>query len=173
MAEAKIPPSERIVSSFKQLAVETNECNAADAELGETISILESTLAKLRPQVSAWYNIAQSEPDENGEYWTRDIGYARIGDQWNIALRRTWGNEYHEYHREEVWPFKDAPRWMHIESAGKLPDLFDELVKRTKETTSKLRARTAQAKELAAALTATLPETIPAPTGKAKGDGKR
>jgi len=169
MADVKVPPRERIVSSFKQLAVETNECNAADAELGETISILDSTLDKLKPQISAWHNIAGSSSDEDGNYWTRDIGYAKIGDQWGIALRRTWGNEYHDHHGEEVWPFRDAPRWMRIESAGKLPDLFDELVKRTKETTSNLRARTAQAKELAAALTAILPETIPAPTGKAKG----
>ena len=32
MPEAKIPPTERIVSSYKQLAIETNDCNAAFTE---------------------------------------------------------------------------------------------------------------------------------------------
>jgi hypothetical protein len=168
MPEAKIPPSERIVTSYKQLAVETNECNAADAELAEQLSPLDSALARLKPQVSAWHQIAKNE-DDNGDYWTRDIGYSKVADQWGITLRRTWGNEYSDHHGEEVWLFKDAPRWMRIESAGKLPDLFEELVKRTKETTTKLKARTAQAKELVAALTAALPETTPLPAGKPKG----
>ena len=53
MAESKVivPPTERIVSSFKQLAVATNECDAAAAELGETVSTLETALAKLRVQI--------------------------------------------------------------------------------------------------------------------------
>ena len=58
---------------------------------------------------------------------------------------------------------------MCIESAGKLPDLFDELLKRTRETTEKLKARTAQTKELAAALSAALPETVPAKKASGKG----
>jgi hypothetical protein len=55
MAESKVivPPTERIVSSFKQLAVATNECDAATAELGETITTLETALAKLRVPGSA------------------------------------------------------------------------------------------------------------------------
>jgi hypothetical protein len=170
MAESKVivPPTERIVSSFKQLAVATNECDAATAELGETITTLETALAKLRVPGSAWHRIAGGD-DRDGNYWSRDTGYTKFADEWRIAIRRTWGNEYvDDGDGEEVWRFNEAPRWMCIESAGKLPDLFDELLKRTRETTEKLKARTAQTKELAAALSAALPETVPAkkPSGK-------
>jgi hypothetical protein len=168
MSEAKVPPTERIVSYFKELAVETSECNSAAIELSDAILPLETALRKIKLPVSAWHRIAGDE-DDNGNYWTRDIGYTKIGDEWGIALRRTWGNLNVDHHREETWPFKDAPRWMCIESAGKLPDLFEELVKRTKETTAKLKARTTQARELAAAIAAVLPEAIPSPTGKQKG----
>jgi cytochrome c-type biogenesis protein CcmE len=41
---------------------------------------------------------------------------------------------------------------MCVESVGKLPDLFDELIKRTVETTAKIKARTVEAEELAAAV---------------------
>jgi hypothetical protein len=172
MSEAKVPPTERIVSAFKELPVVTNECNIAHAELRDhAIAPLETALVSLNLVVSAWHRFAKGE-DENGNYWTRDIGYLKLGDEWRIALRRTWGNENYDHHQEEVWAFKDAPRWLCIESIAKLPDLFEELVKRTKETTEKLRARTAQAKELAAAIAAVLPEPTPAPVEKAKGAKK-
>jgi hypothetical protein len=172
MTEAKVPPTERIVSSFKQLAVATNECDAAAAELGENITTFDAALAKLRIPGSAWHEIASSGIDETGNYWSRDIGYSKFANEWGIALRRRWGNEYHDdSEREEVWRFNEAPRWMRIESAGKLPDLLDELVTRTRETTEKLKLRTAQTKELAAAISAALPETVPA--NKATGKGAK
>ena len=164
MAEAKVPPAERITTSFKQLAVATNECDTAAAALGETIKPLEQALAKLKIPGSAWHRIAGGGPDEHGNSWSRDIGYHKFPEGWGIAVRRTWENEYHDDgDGEEVWRFEDAPRWMSIESAGKLPDLFEELLKRTRETTEKLKARTAQTTEIAAALAAILPEVVPEP----------
>ncbi len=53
---------------------------------------------------------------------------------------------------EEVWLFSDAPRWMQIESVGKIPDLFDELIKRTEDTIKKIRAKTIEAGDLATAI---------------------
>ena len=49
---------------------------------------------------------------------------------------------------------------MAVESAGKLPDLFETLVKRTIETTEKLKARKKEADELAAALDGIVQETV-------------
>src|SRR5258707_9288877 len=97
MAEAKVPPAERIVSSYKQLASEITECNTADTELADQILILHAALAKLKPQDSARHQIAKSE-EENGDYWTRDIGYSKVSDQWGISLRRTRRNEFHDHH---------------------------------------------------------------------------
>jgi hypothetical protein len=57
-----------------------------------------------------------------------------------------------EHDEIETWIFKDAPRWMQIESVGKIPDLFDALIKRTQETAEKLRAKTVEARQLARAL---------------------
>jgi hypothetical protein len=149
----KIPPTERITSSFKQLAVASTDLNTAASQLGETISILDTALKTLNLGVSAWHQMAGNEDDETGSFWSRDIGYAKVGNQWGIAIRKTWGNENYDHYGEEVWLFNDAPRWMCIESIGKLPELFDDLIKRTEETTKKIKAKTVEAKELAAAIT--------------------
>ncbi len=157
----KTPPAkERIATSFKQLATVSQDLNTAFADFSETISAVEEALRKLKLGVSAWHQIAgHEEPD--GGFWTRDIGFAQVRNKWGIALRRTWGNYNIDEYAEEVWLFTDAPRWICIESIGKLPDLFDDLIKRTEETTTKIKAKTSEAKEFAAAIAGAVSEDEP------------
>jgi len=144
-------PAERIVSSFKQLAASSADLNSSVAELCENISPLDDALAKLKLGVSAWHKIAGNQ-SEDGSFWSREIGYTQVGKRWGIALKRASGHEYAETYDEDVCLFSDAPRWMQIESVGKIPDLFDELIKRTEDTTKKIRAKTIEARDLAAAI---------------------
>lgn len=152
-----VPLAERIASSFKQLAGSSQEVNAAAEDLCNNLAPVNKALRKLNLGVSAWHKFAGHE-DENGNYWTRDIGYVKAGTDWGIALRRTSGNEFSDYHDEDVWPFEDAPRWMQIDSVSKIPDLFEELIKRTDETVKKLQAKSLQAKELSEALNTAIAE---------------
>jgi hypothetical protein len=144
-------PSERIASSFKQLAVSSAELNSAVGELAVNISPLDKALAKLELGVSACHKIAGYD-EGFGSFWSRDIGYSKVGKRWGIALRKASGHHEADRYEEEVWLFSDAPRWMQIESVGKIPDLFDELIKRTEDTIKKIRAKTIEARDLAIAI---------------------
>jgi hypothetical protein len=158
MGQPKVSPGERIASSFKRLAASSSNLSTATDEFTEVVAALETPLKSIRPQVAAWHQIAGSDGDEYGCYWHRDIGYAQVGEKWGIALRTVDGHEAADHDEIEVFLFNDAPSWMQIESVGKLPDLFDELIKRTEETTRKLQAKTAEAKQMAAALTQAIAE---------------
>ena len=68
---------------------------------------------------------------------------------------------------DEEWPFAEAPRWMCIESVGKLPELFEDLIKRTEEATEKIKGKTSEAKEFLAAVRAIASEISPK-AGKTK-----
>ena len=149
------PAKDRIASSFKQLAAVSTDLNSAADQLNKTISSLDEALRALNLGVSAWHQVAGNEDPQDGSYWSRNIGYARVRNKWGIAIRKTWGNYNYDDYNEEEWLFADAPRWMCIESVGKLPDLFEDLIKRTEETTGKIKAKTHEAKELAAAISAT------------------
>jgi hypothetical protein len=81
-----------------------------------------------------------------------------VGQQWCIAFREASGDQSDGDHSETIYPFDRAPRWMVIESLGKLPDLFETLIDRVKDTTKKLRARALQTKELVAAVNAAIAE---------------
>ncbi len=157
MPQPKVPPSERINISYKQLANISPELHSAAKELSKTIDELNAALEPLSLRVPAWHNIAHGE-DEYGNYWNRAIGYAWVENAWTIALKTASGNENADNHDEEVWAFSKAPRWLVIESIAKLPDLFETLIGRVKDTTQKLRARNDQAKELVAAVKAAAEE---------------
>jgi hypothetical protein len=159
VAETKVPPAERAVTAFRQLAVASSDSDTAAKDLGASLSTVESLLRRIGVRVSAWHQIAGHE-DPNGPYWTRDLGWAKIKDSWCIAIRKTWGHEHADQHEEEIWPFSEAPRWMAIEGASKLPDLFETLVKRTQESTEKLKARKREADEVALALENVVQETV-------------
>ncbi len=77
MAETKIPPTERITASYKQLAVASSDLDNAAKDLGNSLSNVEAALRRIGVQISAWHQIAGHE-EPNGAYWSRDIGWAKV-----------------------------------------------------------------------------------------------
>jgi hypothetical protein len=152
------PATERIASSIKRLTVTSTELTAVTTELGQAFSSFDKALQELN-LVPAWHKFAGGE-DDNGNYWSRQIGYTTVQGEWAIALKRTWGNGFGDDYNEEVWRFNKAPHWMQIESLSKIPDLYEELIKRTEETIKKIRAKTSEANELATALNAAIAKGV-------------
>jgi hypothetical protein len=119
--------------------------------LGAAISPWDDALRKLNLGLSAWVTISGGE--DLPDWWKRELGYTKVGERWGIALRTVSGSyEYPSDDAEQAWLFNDAPRWMRIESIGKLPDLLEALLKQTADTTVKIQKKTAQARELGDAL---------------------
>lgn len=147
---AKEPsPLERTRSSFKQLADSATHLNAASDELSTVVSALDQALKGLGLGVSAWVTVSGGDDDQSGYHWSRDIGYSKVSNKWGIALREASGDANPDNDESEIWLFADAPRWLRIESVGKIPDLLEHLVKQAEYTTQRLRKKTAEAKALA------------------------
>ena len=150
----EVPPAKRVQVYYKQLSQAATNINTASDELGKAISALDAALKKLNLGISAWVTISGGErPDQI--FWSRDIGYAKVGHIWGIAIRTVSGHyNFPEEGDEEKWLFNEAPRWIRIEAVGKIPDLLETLVKRTEETTKKIKNKTKRALELAEAIEA-------------------
>lgn len=159
-APAKVSPSERVETIYKQLSTAANDLNTASDELSKPIQVWEAALKKLNLGVPAWVDLSSSE---NGTYWwDRGVGYTKIKDRWAIVLRTRSGDYTDsEGDSEEIWPFNDAARWMRIEGVAKLPELLEALLKQAEETTKRIRNRIAQANELADAISKVAEETTP------------
>ena len=152
---AKQPsPMERAQSSFKNLASAASDLNRASDELGATISTLDQALKELNLGISGWVPIAEGEDKRTLDYWSREVGYAKVGSKWGIALREVSGNEIAPEKDITSWLFGEAPRWMRIEAIAKIPDLIDHLVKQAQTATERIKGKTAEAKALAEAINA-------------------
>ena len=68
---------ERVQASFRQLSAVATGLNTASDELAKTISELDAALQELHLGISAWVTITGAATDEDGDYWSRDIGYAK------------------------------------------------------------------------------------------------
>ena len=153
----------RISASYKQLTAAASELNAVSDELGKFVTALDSALRRLNLGIATWLRL-ESREDGSGNYTKRDLGYAKVGNKWGIALRTVSGNHNSvEESNIEEWLFNDAPRALRIESVEKLPDLFESLVKEADAATRQIRAKTHHAQALATALSDQAPPEAPAP----------
>jgi hypothetical protein len=156
---------ERVTDSFTRLSSAAKDLNKVSDDLGKAIAAIDSVLQMLNLGVPTWVQIHGATSQYNGDdYWTRDLGYAKVGSRWGIALRTVDGcHSDPEAGQVESWLFNDAPRWIRVEGIHKIPELLDELIKRTKETTETVKSKIDEANTLAGALrqAAGLPTTQP------------
>jgi hypothetical protein len=152
MAKTQTPLAERIPAVVPKLRAAAKEIHKASDELGKALTPIETILKALNLGVATWTLIAGHD-DEDGSYWSREVGYAKVKSSWGLAIKTTNGHHGYDVHSEEVWQFNEAPRWIRVDAVGKLPDLLEALITRTEETTKTLRAKTRQAEEIAALLT--------------------
>ena len=158
----QVPPAERVQGSYKQLSLAATSLNSASDDLGQAMSVLDAALKRLNLGISAWVTLSGNE-DQCGEWWSRDIGYTKVGAEWGIALKTARGNHaWPEQDSEEKWLFNDAPRWMRIEGVGKIPDLLEALIKQAEDTTTKIKDKREEVFELAVAMSKALQEDQPA-----------
>jgi hypothetical protein len=150
----KVSASDRVQAAFRKLSFSAANLNTVSDQLRDTISKFENVLRKLNLGISAWVRITGNE-DNYGNYWTRDLGYAKVNGDWQIALRECAGHlSSPEDEHEEKWPFNEAPRWLRIDAIDKLPELLEKLTDQADTTTELIRKKIPVARELATAVQA-------------------
>lgn len=147
----------RVSQSYQQLSAAASQLNAVSDDLGKFVGALDTALRRLNLGIATWLRLDGRE-DGLGNYTKRDLGYAKIGGKWGIALRVVAGNHNTpDVSTVEEWLFNEAPRSLRIEAVEKLPDLFDSLVKEADAATRRIRNKTSKIQELTEGLKATDP----------------
>jgi len=147
--------TQRVQSSYRQLAVAATTLNAASDELGKSIEELDSALKNLNLGIPSWVTFSTGDSPDGVYYSYDQVGYAKIGGKWGIAIRSVSGNEYQREHDDvDAWLFNDAPRVLRVQAIGSIPDLLDQLTKDATEATTKVNEKAEQARQLATAINA-------------------
>jgi len=146
--------SERTASAYKELVVSAAALNTTSDELGKFISSIDKSIQALNLGIEAWVDVGSGwSNDRSGEFETHYLGHDKIRGTWGIALRISQGSEQDpESTSNEYWLFNEGPRELRVSAIDKLPELLQRLKKKAESTSKKIADKTAQAKELADAL---------------------
>lgn len=147
------PPD--LSKSFPRLAAAAARLNKASDELSKAIAPIEAVLKKLNLGISKWYMYAGHGPDHEGYFWSSEIGYAKVGGKWCIALAERSGYAHTpESESDTEWAFNDAPRQLRIRAVKEIPNLIEALIEEADKITTALETETALAVGVAETLTA-------------------
>jgi ABC-type transporter Mla subunit MlaD len=144
---------ERVKNSVRQLPTAAANLNSATDQLGASVAQLDAVLKKFSLGVPTWVPFNQSSADSVPEYYREEIGYAKVGGKWGIAIRTIEGT-YQSPDDDEVeqWLFNDAPRLLRVNAVEKIADLLDALIEKAAEMTKTITQKTAEVDALAAGI---------------------
>lgn len=156
MPSESASPSGRITAAFESLTQSAKALNEASGEVARPIATLDRALQRLNIGVACWTKISKGE-NQFGDYWSREVGYARVKNEWGLAIREVEGSETHpDEEKEELWPFNEAPHHLRVKAIGHLPELIEAMVEATNATAKRLRDTAVPARELSEAVNALL-----------------
>jgi hypothetical protein len=161
--------SERAEIFFSKLKSIASDLNQISDEMNEPVARINEALKGLNLGITAWVTIIRKTSESEEFFEDHELGYAKIGGKWGIALRITSGEFGGPVDKEE-WLFGDAPRWLRIEGVAKLPELLEQVGEYATENLKKVRSGVAVAKQLADRISATAP---PDPTAAITSGGIR
>src|SRR5258708_5102020 len=146
--KSSLPLADRISTSIKQLAESAGRLNSASDELAKAIAPIDAALKRLNLGVVAWSPFEGDTDHDSGDFWTHDIGYAKVSGKWGLAIQAISGN-MNFIESQDEWLFNDAPRSMRIKAVDSIPDLLEALVKKADKVAADIQKKTAHVRDLA------------------------
>jgi len=142
------PPFKRLVESAAKL-------NKVSDQLTTQIEQIDAALRGLNLGVTAWVTISSNE-DEDGNWSKEQLGYARIGSRWGVALKTCLGMRgvISDSDDDTFSAFADAPRQLRIRAIPHIPKLIDQLSVEAEAMIAKLSPEVDEVSALAVALQA-------------------
>jgi hypothetical protein len=141
-----------IENHFRALSSHASSLNKASDELTRTVGLLDAALKDLNIGLTTWVTFSDWG-EEGSRYGMDQLGYAKIGGKWGIAIRKIWGDEsFDDHHEEGPWLFGEAPREFRIRASDYFEKLLQTLGKEAFDTVKKIEVKTKEVATIAAVI---------------------
>jgi hypothetical protein len=148
-SEALSKKIDRVKKSIERFPAAASSLNSATAQLGQSIGQLDAVLKKFSLGIPTWVSFNGSD-DTIPSYYHEDLGYAKIGGRWGIAVRTVSGDvRAEEDDSVEQWLLPDAPRFLAVQAIEKVPELLEAILKGAAEMTNRMTEKAAEVDALA------------------------
>jgi hypothetical protein len=143
---------ERIQKSVQQLPAAAVSLNSATDQLGKSISELDAVLKKFSLGVPTWVPFTETNPHWFPDIYQEEVGYAKVGGKWGVAIRTVEAHDPRESPDIEQWLFADAPRLFRVQAVEKIPDLIEALLTNAANMTETIINKAAEVDALTAGI---------------------
>lgn len=146
-------PLARVQSSFQLLSTSASELNVVSDQLGKVASRIDSAFQRLNLGIEGWARFYEASFEDRMQFSFREVGYAKVGGRWGLAIRSVSGHEAMDsYSENEAWLFNDAPRLLRIDAVDKIPELFETLTNEVAAATKAVDKKLKLLEEFASAI---------------------
>lgn len=164
MPEEPLSPSARMSAAFSKLRDSAKEIGTPSTELSQAVHAIERALEHLHLCIACWTLLSEWTGPDQDEFRREYVGYIELHRQWRIAVRTSEGFDSRPDESHDItWAFDEAPLYLRMKAAEKLPELIEALVLTVEKTTARLKKRVAPAQELAQAVTSRAATPPPGP----------
>lgn len=147
-----------ITAAFEALKEAATDLNTVSDTLATPIEWLDGAIKRLNLGLPAWAEFEGGFDDNTADYWHNEIGYAKIGAKWGIAIRSREGNaDQPQFEDSESWLFNDAPRDLRVKAVDHLPKVIEALITEARNTADRIKEKIGQAEEFAKAISGAQP----------------
>lgn len=148
---------DRVRKAVEQFPAAASALNGATDQLGKSVSQLDAIFKKFSFGIPIWVPFDESDASFFPLYDHEDLGYAKIGGRWGVAIRVVAGDETAPRpESEDKWLFNDAPRLLRVRATEVIPELLEALLTRASEMTKKITERAHEVDALAAGMSSVL-----------------
>jgi hypothetical protein len=150
----------RVRSSFGQLSSRATDLNTLSDQIGKVITRFDAEFNRLNIGIPALVRFREWTSEDGIRFEVEDVGYAKIGTKWGLAIRVMSGHEgQDDYSEQQEWLFSDAPRLLRLKAIDKIPELFETLVDEVDKATKAVDVKLKEIQQIATALDHALPAT--------------
>jgi hypothetical protein len=158
-AAPTVAPVDRVKQSFPKLKNASELVNKASDKLNASAANINAILKNVGLGIPSWFEFDGGQDENGGGYsWSQQIGYAKVGGKWGLAIRSTSHDWSYPEPDEETWAFADAPRSLRVKAAPHIPDLLEKLIQDASDMAQEIEKQSEEIDNLAQTILALAPE---------------
>ena len=143
---------DRVKHLIQQFPTAASSLNNATDQFGKSIGQLEAVLKKFGLGIPTWVSFSEWWSDDNVHFSREELGYAKIGGRWGLAIRTVSGNIGPDPDDMECWLLPEAPRHLRMLATEAIPNLLEALLAEAAKMTEQISEKTAEVDALTAGI---------------------
>jgi|HubBroStandDraft_6_1064221.scaffolds.fasta_scaffold00501_20 hypothetical protein len=144
----------KLQSSYQELSRASSDLNSASDLLGNAVTILDESLARLNIGVTTWVTFKRWTDDDSPDVSVAErLGYAKVNNKRGLAIKVVDVDDGNgDESTQNEWLFNDAPRELRLRAIEAVPELIQSMTREARDTAKRVRVKADVALELAAAI---------------------